>query len=468
MTATDEAVTRAASRDAPALRRTMRFGDVVLFLVVAVVAPRWIATAAATGPSALVVWAIGFVGFFVPLGLTVIELTRRFPQEGGMYVWAREAFGDFAGFMTAWLYWCSNLVFFPALLYFTAGNALYAAGPGALAHSSDPAYFVTVSLGGLLLAFALNLVGLDVGKWLHNLGAIGTWAPITLLIAAGAVAFARFGPATPLSGGALLPGTHLADFALWSTIAFAFAGLEIASFMGEEVVDARRTIPRALLLTGVIVTALYVLGTAAVLVAIPAAEVSGLQGVMQAIARTGERAGFPAVTGLVAVLITLGSLGSVGAWLASVARLPFVVGLDRHLPAAFARLHPRWGTPYWALIVQTVGAALFTLLGQAGSSVRGAYDALNSMALIVSFVPYLVVFAAAIRLDRGSGAASMRPLRIALAALGFATTAFSIGLALIPTESAGSPGLAIFKVAGGSAAIAAVGAALYARRPRRS
>jgi amino acid transporter len=183
-----------SATSAPRLRQTLRFGDVVLFLVVAVVAPRWIATAAAVGPSALAVWAIAFLAFFVPLGVTVLDLSRRFPDEGGIYVWTREAFGDFAGFLTAWMYWSSNLVYFPALLYFTAGNALYALGPAGLALSDSAPYHIAVSLAGLLLAFALNLVGLDVGKWLHNAGAIGTWAPIAMLIVAGGLAWARFAP----------------------------------------------------------------------------------------------------------------------------------------------------------------------------------------------------------------------------------------------------------------------------------
>lgn len=449
------------------LRRELRFPDVVLFLIVAVVAPRWIATAAALGPSVIAVWTIGFVAFFVPLGVTVLAFSRRYPAEGGIYVWTREAFGDFAGFMTAWMYWSSNLVYFPALLYFTAGSALYVAGPQALTLSNSAPYFVIASLVGLAIALWLNLVGLGVGKWLHNAGAIGTWVPIAMLIVAGIVAFTRFGSATSFSGPALVPHATVKDLVLWSTIAFAFAGLETASFMGEETVDASRSIPRALMVAGVWITLLYVLGTIAVLVAVPASEVSGLQGIMQAIASTAERAHLPLATPLVAALITIGSLGSVGAWLASTARLPLVVGLDRRLPRAFVRLHPRWGTPYIGFLVQGAGAVVFIVLGQAGASVRGAYDALNSMALIVYFVPYLFMFAAAIRL-RGELSADGGPMRGAgiavLAVVGFLTTSASIVLALAPSEPTADPVRGALKVAGLSALLAGVGVVLYRRR----
>ena len=212
------------------LRREMRFWDVVLFLLAAVVGLRWIATAAAAGPSSLVVWGIALVAFFVPLAVTVIDLSARFPEEGGIYAWVRRAFGDGAGFMAAWLYWTSNLVYLPGLLYFSAANALYIGGDSWQALSGSSAYFITFSLTGLAIAVGLNVVGLGVGKWLHNAGGLGTWIPVALLVAMGAVALARFGPGA-LAEGSLLPGTGVGDMVFWSTIAFGFAGA-IGVFFG--------------------------------------------------------------------------------------------------------------------------------------------------------------------------------------------------------------------------------------------
>src|SRR5919112_5309372 len=155
----------------------MGFSDLLLFYLVTGFTVRWIATAAAAGPSAIVIWLLACVAFYVPLMFTVLELSSRYPNEGGCYVWSKRAFGDFAGFITGWTYWACNLPYFPALFYFTAANALFIFGHR-FDHLADSApYYIAVSLVGLTLAAGLNVVGLTVGKWLHNMGAVGFWLP---------------------------------------------------------------------------------------------------------------------------------------------------------------------------------------------------------------------------------------------------------------------------------------------------
>ena len=447
---------------APQLRRSLGFRDLLLFYVATTFSLRWIATAAAAGPSALVIWIVAACGLFVPLVVTVIELSSRYPEEGGIYVWSKRAFGPFAAFITGWTYWAGNLPYFPSLLYFTAGNALFVGGPSWQAWSSNSVYFIIVSMSGLAVAVVLNVVGLDIAKWLSNAGAVAGWIPASLLVVLGAISWWRFGSATPIDAQSLVPSTGLKDVIFWSTIAFAFGGVESASIMGEEIRNPRRTVPRAVIAAGVLLTALYIAGTLSVLLAIPREQISGLQGIMQAIQVMTARVGVEELAPAIAVLVAISGLGGVGAWFAATARLPFVAGIDRFLPAAFSRLHPRWRTPHVALLVQAGISAVFVLLGQAGTSVGGAYDVLISMSVITYFIPFLFMFAAMIRLQRG------RAVATALAAGGFLTTAVSIALAAVPPVDEPNKPLAVTKIVGLSLVLVTIGVVVYALGRRRA
>lgn len=456
------------------LGRVLRLPDVVLFLVVAVVGTRWIPAAAAIGPGAIALWLIAAAAFFVPLALAVVELSSRHPEEGGLYVWARAAFGDFAGFMTGWMYWASCLVYFPGLLYFVAGNLQYVAGGRVANLAPSAVLYLGATLAGLLLALLPNLFGLGLGRWLHNLGAIASWSAVTLLIVAGAASAIRFGPATPFHAAALWPSFGAREAILCAAIAFGFGGVEASSFMGDEIREARRTIPRAVLVAGAVITAIYVAGTVAILLAVPAGEVNGLLGIVQAMEHAGRRLGWSFLAPLSATLIAIGGVGMAGAWLASTARLPFVAGVDHRLPEWFGRVHPRWRVPHVALLAQAAGAALFAVLGQAGTSVRGAYEVLVSMGVITYFLPFLVLFAALIRLQRQPAAGGTRHVpggvrgAFVLGALGFASTLVALVLALIPSPGTPHPTAAVLKVVGANAVLIAAGAWVFGASRRRA
>jgi glutamate:GABA antiporter len=466
------------SRPIPApvveLHRAMGFRDVLGFYLVTGFTVRWIATAAAAGPSAVVIWVIAALAFYLPLLLTVLELSSRYPEEGGCYVWSKRAFGDFAGFITGWTYWSSNLPYFPGLFYFTAAAALFIGGPAWRVLAESPAYFIGFSLLALAFAAGLNVRGLAVSKWLHNLGAVALWIPGLFLLGLGLVAWLRFGSATPFTSATMIPSTRLKDVIFWSTIAFSLSGLESASMLGGEIKDPRRNVPRALLLAGLLITALYIGGTVAMLVTMPHAEILHLDGFMTAIEKASVGFGWGAAVPFMAALIVIGGLGQAGAWFAAGGRLPFVAGLDRFLPAAFGRVHPRYGSPYVSLIVQAVVAAVFILLGQAGTTVRGAYDVLVSMSIISYFVPYLFIFASLIKLQgEPAGPTVMRvpggrKVALLVGAIGFLTTALSIGLALIPADDEPNKVLAVTKVAGLTLLLVAGGALVYFSGMRRA
>jgi len=433
-------------------QQAMGFRDLVLFYIVTGISLRWIATAAAVGPSAVVIWLIAWTAFYLPLALSVMELSSRYPEEGGLYVWSRQAFGEFPGFVTGWTYWVSNLPYYPAILYFAASNALFIGPARWQALGDNKTYFLAFSLIVILGVTLLNVIGLSVGKWVHNLGAIGTWLPIALLLGFAVVAWHRFGPATQFTAATMQPHMHFRDILFVATIVFALGGSESASLMGDEIRNARKNLPRALLAGGVFVTIGYIAGTVAVLVALPAHSVSGLSGIMQAITQAGGRVGWSSVGPIAALLITVSNLGTLSAWLAVSARLPFVAGLNHYLPRAFARIHPKWGTPHVAVIAQTVCAIAVILLGQAGTSVNGAYEVLVSMGIISYFIPYLFVFASLIRLQKEPAGPDVmripggRAVATLLGAVGFLSTSATIVFSVIPSSDEPHPVEAVAKI----------------------
>jgi glutamate:GABA antiporter len=446
--------------------------DAVLFFVVAGSNLQWVAAAAAAGASSLSVWVIGCLAMFVPLSISVVFLSTHYPDEGGLYVWSKHAFGPLAGFMTGWTYWASNLPYFPALLYFAAGNALFIAGSHGQALAESPAYFIAVALGGLTLATVVNVYGLQVGKWLTNAGGAARWTVTLLLLALGAFTWWKFGSATHLSAATLRPGLQLRDLIFWSVIAFAWTGPEAMSFMGGEVARPRRTVPIALAIAAPAIAIIYIAGTLSLLVAATPQQINPSQGVMDAISRIATHLGWIALTPLAALLVAISCVGSAGAWLGAVARIPFVAGIDRYLPPVFGRMHPRWGSPVAALVTQASIAAVVIFLGQGGTSVGGAYDVLVSSTVIITMVPFIFLFASALKLHGSRAPAGVSvpggSFTVCTAALiGLATTVAAIVFAGFPAADDPHKTLSVVKVIGLTLLMFAGGFAIYARGRRR-
>jgi amino acid transporter len=203
-------------------------------------------------------------------------------------------------------------------------------------------------------------------------------------------------------------------------------------------------------------------------------ETGNLQGLMQAISRTAGRVGFEGIIPFAAFMIALSNVGAASAYLASGARLPFVAGIDRFLPAAFGALHPRWKTPWVALLTQYLLGAVFVFLGQAGTSIKGAYDVLVSLGVLTYFIPYLYLFAAMIKLQREPAGPDVirvpggKPVAILVAIVGLLTTSLTIVLSLIPQPDEPNKPLAVLKIVGGTAALVLVGVWIYIAGKRRT
>ena len=457
------------------LHRVLSTRDLVLLNTAAIVGLRWLSMAAKIGPTSLALWALGLVIFFVPLALCVLELSSRLPGEGGLYVWTKTAFGDVHGFIAGWSYWTANLVFFPSLLLFAAGVSLYVGGDRWLALTDAAGYNTAYCLTVLWGATALNIIGLQRAKWLQNIGAIATWSATTLLLVGGGIAWYRYGAATPITVPTLVPDLgSMPALATLATIALAYSGLELGPIMGGEIKDPRKQIPRAILISVMLIAAIYMAGTAALLIALPATQIDLIGGIPQALAAVGDRLGFPAFGPLTSGLVALASIGGIGAWITGTARLPFVVGVDRYLPKPLATLHPKYATPYIALLTQAVIATLVLLAAISGTSIHEAFLLLIDMTLILTFLPLLYIFAALPMLRRRAAGSNAGLTLIPGGApgcwlasgLGFATTLLAIVTSVVPPDGSSNRGLFFAKVVGGCILMLAVGLVFYARGRR--
>jgi amino acid transporter len=459
-----------------ALPRELTLRDMVLFNVVAVVSLRWMATAAAAGPSSITLWVLAGLLFFIPQGLAVSDLSVRYPDEGGIYAWTKRAFGEGHGFMCGWCYWVNNILYYPNLLMSTAVVGAFVIGRGETGLVDDWTYVLPATLAALWIATWINVIGLKTGRWLQNLGAIGTYIPALLLVGLGVHAALTRPSATPMNASTLIPDLGaLSELNLWASIAFAFAGLELCAVMCGEVRDPKRTVPRSIFISAPLIAFIYIAGTAAVLWLVPTGDVKIVSGFLQAMA-VGAREFGPALVWLApaaAALYVIGNVGGVGAWLTGPARVAFVIGLDRYFPPAFGRVHPRWKTPYVVILTQAVLATVFlivSVLGK-GTTVEKAYLVVLDTMLLVYFIPYIYLFICylVVRFRESPGGGTLPRGRFGAALVGgsgLALTVFAMVIATVPPADTAEPWLFRLKVIGGAAFFVVLGGLIYLRGRR--
>lgn len=454
------------------LRREMGFWDVLLFNIAAVLGPRWIAAAAHNGTSSLSLWALAAVFFFFPTTLVITELSTRYPAEGGLYVWTREAFGDFHGFVAGWSYWVYSFFYFPGLLVASTAMAAYIGGAARGHLANDRGFLLTGSLLLLAVAVGMNIVGLNIGKWLQNAGGVGTYAPLLILVGIAAVVFLRNGSQTHISWRSTLPVWNFDTVNFWSQIAFAFTGMELVCAMSDEVRDPKRTFPRAILGSGILIAVIYMLGTVATMALVQPSDVDPKSGVFQAITHGSSLIGMGFFGVLAALLVTVGNAGGVGTTVAGVARVPFAVGIDSYLPSFFGRIHPRWKTPHISILIQAGISAAVLVLAQLNETVNGAYQVLVDAAIILYFLPFLYMYAAAIKLayradrEQTPDAVLVPGGRIGVwivGLLGFLICLLAMGISMIPPGETTNTVVFELKLIGGTSLAILIGLALYWR-----
>jgi amino acid transporter len=383
------------SERAPDLPRTLTFRDLLLFKLVAIVNLSLLTPTAGLGHPALWLWAVAFALFFIPEVVAVLALAKRYPEEGGIYTWADRQFGPAHGFVSGWYYWTGNLFYFPMQLVYLAGVVAYAARGADSQLVDDKTFVAAVAIGWLALVTAVNFVGLGVGKWLPNVGAVCT-AVTAILIASAGLAAWQAGASAPVRADLPSAGEVFSGL---SVMCFAFMGVELASTMGSEIKRPERDLPRAAMTAGGLTLGVYVSVTWALQQLLPAGDIGAIEGILQGVDLGVRRLGLERMATPLASVMAVSLAGGLAAWYAGSTRIPFVAGFNDALPAALGRVHPRWGSPYVALLTQGALTIAFIAATMWGSSVREGYQVLLKSSVITTLIPFSYMFLGLIRLD---------------------------------------------------------------------
>jgi glutamate:GABA antiporter len=427
----------ASTGEQPHLKRVLGRRDLVLLFVVAVFNLNVLPSIAANGGVTIWLWLISLILFFWPQGIAVIELAHRFPGEGGVYLWAKEVFGDFHGFLSGWCYWTNNMMYVPTVMLYFVGVSVFVLGAGHEGLADNRVFALIASVVLLTLLVVLNVMGLGVGKWINNLGGIGTFIAAFLLMGLGVIVCSKFGT-----------NIHWSDFQIpanprfvlnsFGVICFGLVGLELASIMGDEIENPRKTLPGAVAWGGVLSGILYIGATLTLLVAVDKNNISVLQGIVQAVSHMAAKVGVSWIVAPFAFLLSMSIAGIGSAWLGGSARIPFVAGLDSYMPSWMGKIHPKYATPYAALIVHAsvsliLVIANFVVTGR----VQESFQRLLSLAVVLQLIPFLYVFGALLKIAfdgkfvRGHYG---RGTLIFAGISGLITTVLGIALAFFPAQ----------------------------------
>jgi len=447
----------------------LKFWDTALYMLATGLGIRWIAVAAAVGPASLLLWVLALFVFFVPLAVAVAELTARYDAEGGIYAWARDGIGPLAGFICGWFYWIALMPYFAGILYFLSGLIIAAIG----ADPHNTLLYISISIAISLLITAVQALGLKYGKWPPNVGMIGGWIVVFIIVAIGAYLAMQGKSATDFLHASYAVPLNFDTAILWGTIVFAYGGVETAGMLRNEIEGGMRTVLRVLFIVGIGSIFVYVAGTSSFLVILPQSALSRLGGFSDALQSGLAQVGLGHFAPLVIGLFALSMVGGFVAWFGVGARLPFAAGIDAFLPAMFARRNPKTGAPVPAILLQAGLMIGIAILSQAGSSVAGAYDFLVAMGVLGSTIPYLFMFWVYIKtanmpaIPGAWGPPGGKRMTTLLGWVGMVSSFLAIVCSMVPSSSDPHPMTAFVKIVVSTLVMLGAGLLLYWSATRR-
>lgn len=460
-----------ASIEQAGLRKELGLRDLVMAQVLCVVGSSWVGIAAKLGRAHVAFWLGGILLYYVPLAIVVIYLNRMMPLEGGLYQWAKSGFGELAGFLTAWNLWVYAVIVTGAIIFVVPTDTAYMLGAvGAWLPASKAATLVLT--GGVMAGITLVAIrGLDIGKWLHNIGSIGVMTAYVILLA------------LPL--WALLPGSMSRGSILhyepipwqpprpsWFGLAIfgqmtvgALSGFEYVAILAGECRSAARTIGQSVAISAPIIALMFILGTSSVLTFVGTQPINVIGPIPQTMRLAFGAAGW--VAPIAISLLMMRAVASASLIFTGLTRLPMTAGWDNLVPRWFARLHPRRQTPVNSILFVAALVMGLILLSMLGVREQEAYQLLSAASIALYAIAYVALFALPIVGSRALRSAL--PWWVKLASLaGLISSAISLVIAVYPIVDVTSRGAYAAKICAVVLLSNAVGVAIYRAGKRRA
>lgn len=444
------------------LKKELKLRDLVLMQVLLIVALNSVGYAAKQGPSQVVLWLLAMLFFYVPLAVVVIRLSRAIPIEGGVYQWVKEGISPFAGYMAAWTFTVYTIGYFSSISLQVTNGIAYTWGAGAAWVATSKPFALVMTVVICVLACVVNVLGLHLTKWFS--GAAGLWTIATVAILLYLLLRAMAAPHAHAHAtfSFAWPAFSLMTLNVFTKMAlFSLSGFDQCSIFAEECRKPKNDVARSVLVAGPLIAAMYIICTSAVQAYV--ADVDVAAPISQTI-----QAGFGTESlGRLLILVAAGGynltlIAGVVVVVGMVARLPMAAGWDGLLPEWWSELHPRYRTPYKAIVAVSACVMLMGFLSIVTSGNQEAVQALGAVGVGSYCITYLFLFARVVFSRRSQAWRPSIGIRIgALAA--FVVALVSLIFQLIPVGEVPNPGVFAIKVTAAIAITNGLGAFLYWR-----
>jgi amino acid transporter len=372
--------------------------SMVLFSVSAILVADTVASSAAMGVQGLGFWIILGLLFFIPYGFVTAELGSAWPDEGGIYVWVKEAFGPGWGTVTSWMYWVNVALWAPSVFVLFIGSLEVAFGVDV-----SPFWEAIVVIAMVWAIVLIGILPLSWSKFVPNLSAAVKVVVLVGLGVMGIAYAAKNGAANAFTLDQWVPSWNEDSLSFLPIIIYSYMGFELMSSAGGAIKEPKRDVPKMIVLAGVAILAVYTFATFGILAAIKTEDVSIVTGIVDALQLQFDAVlgGYDWLFDLAVVGLLFTFFGNMVTWSIGANQTIGATGLDQTAPGIFGHVNRRFGTPDYAFVLMGVIATAITVLAYAlDPDQANVFWTLFALSSIVFLIPYLLMFPALLVLRR--------------------------------------------------------------------